>query len=308
MGESNTLRFAKGPEYVTNDPNFHSELEFNNSDYRGLDEAVALAKKSNVVVMVLGENCFQTAEGRSQADIGLKGLQMDLFRAVHQVNQNIVVVLMNGRPVAIPELDEKAMAILEVWHPGSMAGHAIADVLFGDYNPAGKLTMSFPRSTGQCPVHYDHLSTGRSGNKYNTVFWSHYTDEANEPLYPFGYGLSYTDFEYSMLQLDSSEMKPEASIRIKVEVKNTGDRDGEEVVQLYIRDVHASIAQPVKKLKAFRKVFLRAGEKKTIEFEITSKELSFYNSDYESILEAGKFVVYVGANSRDCLQAEFVVK
>ncbi len=308
MGKENKLSIAKGPEYVTNDPNFHSELEFNNSDYSGMDEAVALAKKSNVVVMVLGENCFQTAEGRSQADIGLKGLQMDLFRAVHQVNKNIVVLLMNGRPVAIPELDEKAMAILEVWHPGSMAGHAVADVLFGDYHPSGKLTMSFPRSTGQCPIHYDHLSTGRSQNKYKTVFWSHYTDESNDPLYPFGFGLSYTDFEYANLQLDSKEMKADASVRLKVDIKNTGERDGEEVVQMYIRDVYASIAQPVKKLKAFRKVFLKAGELKTIEFEITSSELSFYNSDYEPTLEAGEFVVYVGGNSRDCLKADFVVK
>ncbi len=302
-----SIIYEKGPDFITNEPSFTQELEINNTDDKGIRKAVALAKKVDVVVMALGENCFQTGEGRSQTDITLKGMQQQLFDAVYAVNPNVVVVLMNGRPLAIEKLTEKAPSILEAWNLGSEAGDAIADVIFGDYNPSGKLPMSFPRSVGQCPIYYNRFSTGRQVNTDNNVFWSHYTDSPKVPLYPFGYGLSYTSFSYSDLQLDKKEMDASGSIKASVVVKNTGSVTGKETVQLYIRDLAGSIARPIKELKGFKQIELKAGESKKVEFSIRKKDLNYYTASGSWDVEPGKFKLWIGTNSDEGLEGEFVL-
>ena len=263
VANRSTVQFANGYTLTKGRRQFVYELEFVEGDQSGFKEAIALAKKSDVVVLAMGEDCWQTGEGRSQSDIGLKGDQMDLMYELLKVNKNIVVTLMNGRSLAIPELDENIPAILEVWHLGSEAGNAIADVLFGDYNPSGKLPVSFPRNVGQCPIYYNHKNGGRPGtNPHDAgmVFWSHYTDSPNSPLYPFGYGLSYTIFEYSDLTLSANEMNSTGEIVASVKVKNTGAVEGQETVQCYIRDYVGSVTRPVKELKGFEKITLKPGE------------------------------------------------
>lgn len=302
--DKNTVSFQQGPVFVTNQPVFTQHLEYNTTDRKGLSEAVALAKKSNVVVLALGENCFQTGEGRSQTDISLKGLQQELLEAVCAVNKNVVVVLMNGRPLVIDWMAENVPSILECWQLGSEAGNAISDVLFGDYNPSGKLPMSFPRSVGQCPIYYNHFSTGRSEDTH-TVFWSHYTDQSNEPLFPFGYGLSYTTFDYSDLKLSANEITADQKLNVSVVVKNTGSVDGEEVVQLYVQDIFGSIARPVKELKGFQKIALKAGESKTVEFELSAADLAFFGADKTWKAEPGDFNLWVGTSSQSGLKAAF---
>ncbi len=303
-----TVAYARGPKYVDGPSAFTAELSFNTTDRSGLDEAVALAKKSDVVVMALGENCFQTGEGRSQTDIKLKGLQQDLFDAVYAVNKNVVVVLMNGRPIDITEIAQKAPAIIEAWHLGSEAGNGIADVLFGNYNPAGKLPISFPRAVGQVPIYYNHKNSGRPTNGEGNVFWSHYTDLSKEPLFPFGYGLSYTTFEYSNLKLSSSSITPGEKLQATVTVKNTGNLAGEEVVQLYIRDLAGSITRPVKELKGFRKIMLQPGESKEVTFTISDSDLAFYGADLKLKAEPGDFKLWIGTNSSEGLEGAFVLK
>lgn len=305
--EKNNLSFSRGPVYVSNEPVFTQHLEYNTTDRSGLNEAVALAKKSDIVVLALGENCFQSGEGRSQTDISLGGLQPELLEAVYAANKNVVVVLMNGRPLVIDWMTENVPAILECWQLGSEAGNAIADVLFGDYNPAGKLPMSFPRSVGQCPIYYNHFSTGRADDTH-TVFWSHYTDELNEPLFPFGYGLSYTTFDYSDLKLSASEITADQKLKVSAVVKNTGSVDGEEVVQLYIQDIYGSIARPVKELKGFQKIMLKAGESQTIEFELGAADLAFFGADRTWKAEPGDFNLWVGTNSQSGLKSGFKLK
>ena len=211
---------------------------------------------------------------------------------------------MNGRPLAITWADEHIPAILEAWQPGSQCGNAIAQVLFGDYNPGGKLTMTFPRSVGQVPVYYNHYNTGRPGPK-NEVFWSHYTDESNKPLYPFGYGLSYTSFEYSGLKINDTDP---AKIKVSVTIKNTGPVAGEEVAQLYIHDEVASTVRPVKELKGFKKLKLEPGESAVVEFILTDAELGFYNNSGEFIVEPGEFEVMVGTNSQEGKYGKFTRK
>ncbi len=296
VNDKGSVIFEQGPEFIIGEPNFLKELQINNSNPSGIKEAVALAKKMDVVVMALGENCFQSGEGRSQTDISLKGYQKELFEAVYAVNQNVVVVLMNGRPLVIDWMAALAPAIVEAWHLGSEAGNAIADVLFGDYNPGGKLPISFPRSVGQCPIYYNHLNTARP-IETGSVFWSHYTDESNEPLFPFGYGLSYTTFNYSGLKLSSSEITAHQTLKISIEVKNTGKIKGEEVVQLYVQDVYGSIARPVKELKGFKKISLEAGERKIVDFELTASDLAFFGADRTWKAEPGDFNLWVGTNS-----------
>ncbi len=298
--------FEQGPQYVSNEPNFLNELDFNENNPLGIEKAVELAKKMDVVIMALGENCFQSGEGRSQVDITLKGYQQELLEAVLAVNPNVVVVLMNGRPLVLDWMAEQVPAIVETWHLGSESGNAIADVLFGDYNPSGKLPVSFPRSVGQCPIYYNHFSTGRQDDTGN-VFWSHYTDDSNEPLFPFGYGLSYTTFDYSGLKLSSKNIEVGQSIKVKVSIKNKGDVDGEEVVQLYVHDLFGSIARPVKELKGFKKIFLKAGESKIVEFEVNAEDLAFYGANHTWETESGDFELWVGPNSEEGLQDVFRV-
>lgn len=276
---------------------FQEESSINMTDSSRFAAAIALAKKSNVVIMVLGEEGYMTGEGRSRTDIGLPGLQQQLLEAVYKVNKNIVLLVQSGRPLVLTWADKNIPTIVEVWQLGTQAGNAVAAVLTGKYNPGGKLTMSFPRSVGQLPLYYNHLSTGRGATQPN-VFWSHYSDESNLPLYPFGYGLSYTKFNYSPMEI----LKSEERFTVKCTVKNTGKLDGEEVVQLYIRDKVASITRPVKELKGFKKIFLKAGQSEVVTFQLSKDELGFYDNNGKFIFESGEFDVFVGGNSRDVQQ------
>ena len=299
-----SVTYAKGADVTIGEVSFIRELNINETDKSGFPDAVNLAKKSDVVIMVLGEHGFHSGEARSRTKIGLPGVQQELLEAVFAVNKNIVLVLMNGRPLAIPWAAENIPAILETWQLGTQSGNAIAQVLFGDYNPSGKLPMTFPRSVGQIPIYYNHLNTGRP-NPEEMVFWSHYSDESNAPLYPFGFGLSYTTFEYSNLKIDATDSK---NIAVQVTVKNTGEFSGEEVAQLYIRDRVASEVRPVKELKGFSKFHLNPGESRSVAFTLTAKELGFYTSQGEFVVEPGTFDVMVGGNSQEGLTGSFELK
>lgn len=293
--------FAEGYTLTTGLRTFIHELNVSDgSDRGGFEKAVQLARQSEVVVLALGEDCFQTGEGRSQVDIRLKGNQQELFHAIMKANKNVVVVLMNGRPLAIPEIYKKAPVILETWFAGSEAGHAIADVLFGDYNPSGKLPVSFPYFTGQEPLHYDRKSTGRpvsQGEDAGLVFWSHYTDSPNEAMIPFGFGLSYSNFHYKELKVEPKQ----GGATVSVQVENTSQVPGKETVQCYIRDHFASVVQPVKRLVDFQQVVLEGGESVTVTFGLDESDLGFYHSGYNFYAEDGKFSFMVGGNSRDVL-------
>lgn len=301
---SKHITYAKGADLITAPATFINEVQVNETDKSGFAEAIALAKESEVVVMVLGEHGFQSGEGRSRTKLGLPGVQQELLEEVYKVNPNIVLVLMNGRPLTITWADENIPAILEAWQLGSQTGHAIASVLFGDYNPSGKLPVTFPRSVGQVPIYYNYYATGRPGPR-DIVFWAHYSDESNDPLYPFGYGLSYTQFEYSDLKIDASDSR---NIKVTAKVKNTGAVAGEEVAQLYIRDLFASVVRPVKELKGFEKFHLEAGESKEVSFTLTEKELGFYDNEGKFIVEPGLFNVMVGTSSQEGLAGEFELK
>lgn len=298
---TSNFKYAKGADVITGKASFIEELKINETDKSGFAEAIELAKKSSVVVMVLGEHGFQSGEGRSRSKLDLPGVQQQLLEAVYKVNKNIVLVLMNGRPLAITWADEHIPAIVEAWQLGSQTGNAVAQVLFGDYNPSGKLPMTFPRSVGQEPLYYSHYSTGRPGPK-DLVFWSHYMDESYKPLYPFGYGLSYSKFAYSNLAVNDAD---KANFKVSVTITNTSKVAGEEVAQLYIHDKVASVVRPVKELKGFEKMMLKAGESKTITFTLTNKELGFYNNDGTFIVEPGEFEVMVGTNCSEGLSATF---
>lgn len=308
VAKPSNLVYAKGPAFIVGPSQFTVELKFNTTDRTGMDEAVRVAKNADVVVMALGEDCFQTGEGRSQTDIRLKGLQEELLEAVYAANKNVVVVLMNGRPLDISWMAEHVPSIVEAWHLGSEAGNGIADVLFGDYNPAGKLPVSFPHCVGQLPLYYNHKSTGRPTNGEGNVFWSHYTDCSKEALYPFGYGLSYTTFNYSDLKLSAPEFSKGEKLEVSATVTNAGKVDGEEVVQLYIRDLVGSITRPVKELKGFQKIFLKAGESKTVQFTLSDQDLAFWGADNTFKAEPGDFNLWVGPNSVDGLEASFKLK
>ncbi len=305
---TSTVVFEKGPAFVVGRRSFANGLNFNSTDYSGMEEAKAAAQSADVVVIALGEDCFQTGEGRSQVDISLKGLQQELLEEVYSLNKNVVVVLMNGRPLEINWMAENVPSILETWHLGSEAGNAIADVLFGDYNPAGKLPVSFPRSVGQLPLYYNYLSTGRGNGSPAVVFWSHYTDERNDALFPFGYGLSYTTFEYSDLKLSENTLTMSGKLNISVKIINTGNVAGEEVVQLYVRDLVGSLSRPVKELKGFEKIALNPGETKEVIFTLTSDDLAFYGATNKFRAEPGKFKLWVGTNSAKGLEADFELK
>ena len=300
--KGNELSHAKGVKFVEEETFFHAEVVVNEDDDTGIDEAVRVAKNSDIVVMVLGEYGFQSGEGRSRAKLDLPGLQQELLEAIHAVNKNIVLVVMNGRPLNLSWADEHLPAIVEAWHLGSESGTAIADVLYGTYNPSGKLPVTFPRNVGQVPIYYNYKNTGRPGPK-NEVFWQHYTDLPNTPLYPFGYGLSYTTFAYSNLSATPNLVS--GDVNVSVTLQNTGDVTGEEVVQVYIRDLVASVTRPVKELKAFEKVTLEPGESKVISFTLGKDELGFYNNQGEYLVEPGKFDIMVGGNSQETLNDSF---
>lgn len=268
-----------------------------------IDEAVKTAQKADVVILALGEDAQMSGEAASRSSIGLPGVQLELAKAIKKTGKPIVAVLMNGRPLTINWLDENIPSILETWFLGTLAGHAIADVIFGDYNPSGKLPVTFPRSVGQIPIYYNNKNTGRprSDQKYT----SKYLDISNEPLYPFGYGLSYSDFTYSNLVVDKATYNMDETIKVSVTVSNSGKFAGEEVVQLYIRDLVGSVTRPVKELKGFKKIMLEPGKSEQVQFELTKDDLAFYTREMEFEAEAGDFKVFVGTNSRDVLEADF---
>lgn len=298
------VKYAQGYTLTEGDRDFYHELNIVEGDKGGGAEAINLAKNSEVVVLALGEDCFQTGEGRSQMNISLKGNQEELLKALLKVNKNIIVTLMNGRPLAIPFVVENAPAILETWHLGSESGNAIADVLFGDYNPSGKLPVSFPYHVGQEPLYYNRKSTGRP-NPSDQVFWSHYTDGPNEALLPFGYGLSYSKFELSNFAV---AVKGNNEVKVTATLKNTSERPGKETVQLYIRDMAASLIQPIKRLVAFKQISLNGGETQTFSFSLSEKNLGFYHSDGTFYGENGKFKIMIGTNSRDLAVEQIEVK
>ena len=305
---SNSLTHKKGVDLVLGHTAFIEEVVINTTNRNGIDEAVETAKTADVVVMVLGEHGFQSGEGRSRTSLDLPGLQQELLEAVYAVNKNIVLVLNNGRPLAIEWAAKHIPAIVEGWQLGTQSGNAIAQVLYGDYNPSGKLPMTFPRNVGQIPIYYNHKSTGRPENTNDNVFWSHYIDVENTPLYPFGHGLSYTTFDYKNFKIHGKDFTVGDAIKVTVDVTNTGNYDGKEVVQLYIRDLFGSITRPVKELKGFELVHFKKGETKTIEFTLTNKELGFFNNQGKYIVEAGDFEVFVGASSNTVLKDAFTLK
>jgi len=270
-----------------------------------ISEAVAAANKADVVVAVVGESSNMSGESSSRADISIPASQQALLKALAQTGKPLVVVLFNGRPLTLTWENDHATAILDAWAPGTEAGNAIADVLFGNYNPSGKITATFPRSVGQIPIYYNHKNTGRPFSATDfPKFKSNYLDESNDPLYPFGYGLSYTSFEYSPVKLSKTNLKGEEKLTASVTLKNTGKYAGEEVVQLYISDPVASVTRSVKDLKGFQKVNLQPGESKEISFQVTTEQLSFFNSNLKKVWEPGKFVIQIGTNSSDVHAAE----
>ncbi|MFC6877501.1 beta-glucosidase BglX [Flavobacterium myungsuense] len=273
-----------------------------------LAEAINIANQSDVILAALGESAEFSGECSSRTNLEIPQAQKDLLQELLKLGKPVVLVLFNGRPLVLKQENETVPAILEVWFAGSEAGYAIADVLFGDENPSGKLTTTFPRSLGQVPIYYASKNTGRPlGNSEGKFekFKSNYIDERNEPLFPFGFGLSYTTFEYSNMKLSSTKMNTNDKLKVSVDVTNTGNYDGKEVVQLYIRDLVGSVTRPIKELKGFQKTALKKGEKQTITFEISIEDLKFYNSDLQFNAEPGYFEVFVGGNSDTQLNEKF---
>ena len=305
--KGNSLNYVKGLDLTTLEPTFLTEVQYNTTDKSGFEAAKNAAKEADVVVMVLGEHGFSSGEARSRTNLDLPGLQQEFLEEIYKINPNIVLVLNNGRPLTISWAAEKIPTIVEAWQLGTETGNAVAQVLYGDYNPSGKLPMSFPRNIGQVPIAYNHYSTGRFTNKDNNVFWSHYSDVEKTPLYPFGYGLSYTTFEYSNLKINKKSFPKGEKIEVSVDLKNTGKVTGKEVAQLYLQDEFASVVRPVKELKGFEMIELKAGETKTITFTLTDAELGFYNNQNEFVVEPGSFKVMVGGSSDANLTTQFNV-
>ncbi len=286
----------------------NSYIRDNKTDEQMLNEALDIAKKSDVIVAVLGESAEMSGECSSRTNIEVPQIQKNLLNELKKTGKPIVLVLLTGRPLVLVEENEKADAILNAWFSGSETGNAVADILFGDVNPSGKLTTTFPRSLGQVPIYYNYKNTGRPlGNKEGKFekFKSNYLDERNEPLFPFGYGLSYTNFNYGNVSLSSTKMNANQTIKASVTVSNSGNFYGKEVVQLYIRDLVGSVTRPVKELKGFQKIDLKKGETKTITFDISVNDLKFYNSDLKFTAENGQFEVFVGSNSDTNNKATF---
>jgi beta-glucosidase len=298
---------AEGVKLATSGRSFLTRTVIDTTDRSGIPAAVEAARSADIVVAALGEDAFQSGEGRSQVDIGLKGLQEELLQAVLDVNPRVVVVLMSGRPLVLGAAVERAPALLEAWHAGSQAGHAIADVLFGDYNPSGKLPVAFPRHVGQLPMTYAHKNTGRPGPDTG-VTWSAYTDAPNDPRFPFGFGLSYTTFAYSAPRVSAAEIARDGAVQVTTTVSNTGTRRGTEVVQLYVRDLVGSRTRPVKELKGFERVDLGPGESREVSFTLKASDLAFYTADGKWEAEPGAFTVFVGGNSRDIKEAGFTLR
>ncbi|MER3375134.1 MAG: beta-glucosidase BglX [Allomuricauda sp.] len=311
------IQYAKGAN-ISDDPEFAKKVNVfgprieveERSPEALLKEALDLVKTSDVVVAVVGEATEMSGEAASRTDISIPDSQKKLIRALVDTGKPVVLVLMSGRPLTIPEEFELPVAILQVWHPGVEAGNAIADVVFGDYNPSGKLTATWPRNVGQIPIYHSAKNTGRPApeNEEFQKFKSNYLDSPNSPLLPFGYGLSYTTFEYSNLRLNKETIGRGESISVTVTLANTGDYDGEEVVQLYLRDVVRSITPPKRELKGFQKILLKKGERKEVTITLFPDDMKFYNSTLEFVSEPGEFEVFVGTDSEAQLSKTFTLK
>ncbi|MUV02269.1 beta-glucosidase BglX [Flavobacterium rakeshii] len=289
---------------------FDKGVEILKDDRSMIAKAVESARNADVIVAVMGEFENMTGEAASRSSIDLPGIQKEFLAELKKLNKPIVLVLLNGRPLTLEWENENMDAILEAWYPGTRGGAAIAQTLYGINNPSGKLPMTFPRNVGQVPIYYNHKNTGRpylGPTDPEQKYKSRYTDVDNSPLYPFGYGLSYTTFDYSNLKLSSNQINFNNTLKISVEVSNTGNYDGEEVVQLYIKDKVGTVTRPVKELKGFKKVALKKGEKKTVEFEISSNDLRFYNIDMDFVAEPGDFEVFVGGSSATETKDKFVL-
>ncbi|HQX03495.1 MAG TPA: beta-glucosidase BglX, partial [Flavobacterium sp.] len=307
LGQSAKVIYAKGSN-LTEDAAYEERATMFgktlNRDSRTkeqlLNEALQIAGQADIIVAALGESSEMSGESSSRTELEIPSVQKELLTALLKTGKPVVLVLFTGRPLVLVEEHKNLSAILNVWFPGTEAGYAITDVLFGDENPSGKLTATFPRSVGQIPIYYNYKNTGRPlTNKEGKFvkFLSNYIDERNEPLYPFGYGLSYTTFKYDNLKVSSPKMTFSDKITVSIDITNTGNFDGKEVVQLYSRDVVGSVTRPMKELKGFKKVFLKKGEKQTVSFELSVDDLKFYNSDLEFVAEPGVFDLFIGANS-----------
>ncbi|NLI72982.1 MAG: beta-glucosidase BglX [Bacteroidales bacterium] len=308
LGNQVEFLFAKGANFDYDEEYENKITMFGKKAYRDnrpkdqiLKEAIDIAKQADVIIAALGEASESSGEASSMVNLELRQSQKDLLRALKKTGKPIVLVLFNGRPMIINEENELADAILNVWFPGSEAGYAISDVLFGKVNPSAKLPITFPRSVGQIPIYYNHKNTGRPLSNQNTweKFRSAYLDSHNTPLFPFGYGLSYTTFNYSDVSVTTKNPIGNQKIKASVTLSNTGKHDGAEVVQLYIRDVVGTNTRPLKELKDFQKVMLKAGESKTVSFEITPEDLKFYNNELIFDWESGDFEIMIGGNSQD---------
>jgi beta-glucosidase len=274
-----------------------------------LNEAVQLASRSDVILAALGESAEMSGESSSRSEIGLPQSQQDLLKALLKTGKPVVLVLFTGRPLALKWENDNVPSVINVWHGGSEAGNAVADVIYGNVNPSGKLTNTWPQVVGQEPLYYNHKNTGRplEKGKWFSKFRSNYLDVSNDPVYPFGYGLSYTNFSYSDIRLSRSTMNSSGEITATVSVTNTGNMDGKEVVQMYLNDPVSTITQPVERLIGFQKVFLRRGETKPVTFRISINDLKFYNSELKWVAEPGDFNVYIGTNSQDVKAAKFTL-
>lgn len=305
-GDPVTVLEALRQKYPKADIKYEPGCDAKCTSDAGFKKAVDAARDADFTILVVGETADLSGEASARSNIDLPGRQLDLVKAVHSSGKPYAVVLMNGRPLTINWLAENSPAILETWFAGTEAGNAIVETLFGDANPGGKLPVTFPRSVGQIPIYYNHKSTGRPF-KASEKYTSKYLDIDNTPLYPFGYGLSYTKFAFSDLKLDRLRIKPTENVKVSVNVTNTGKVKGDEVVQLYIHDVAASVTRPVKELRGFRRITLNPGEKRTVEFELTPKQLEFLGRNLKPVVEPGEFEVFVGNSSDSGLQSTFEV-
>lgn len=314
LGNKVAIQYALGTNLL-DDPTYQERATMfgrtiprdNRSEQELIAEAIKASEGADAIVAALGESSEMSGESSSRTEIGIPANQQRLLQALLKTGKPVVLVLFTGRPLTLTWENEHVPAILNVWFGGTETGKAVADVLFGDVNPSGKLPATFPKNVGQIPLYYNAKTTGRplEQGKWFQKFRSNYLDVDNDPLYPFGYGLSYTAFQYNNLRLSTSKLQKQGKITITVDVKNTGKYDGEEVVQLYIRDMVGSVTRPVKELKGFQKIAFKAGETKAVEFELTEEDLKFYNEKLEFVAEPGEFEVYVGTNSRDILTSKF---
>ncbi len=316
VSKKTNVFYQKGIDLIIQDKRFQNtkslylyEINENTSDKSKINDAVEIAKKADIVLLAVGEHGYQSGESRSKTNLGFTGLQNELINEIYKVNKNIVLVLSNGRPMDLSSISDRIPAILVTWQLGSESGNAIADVIFGDYNPSAKLPVSFPRNVGQQPLYYNQKNTGRPYNmNMKEVTNSSYRDVKNTALYPFGYGLSYTTFEYKNLKLNKHSINKNEEIIATIDVTNTGKRSGEEIIQMYIRDIVGSLTRPVIELKGFKKEFFKAGETKTIKFIIGKKQLQYYTANKIWEVEPGEFKVMIGKSSIDTINASFNVK